>query len=575
MKQAPRLNLSSSLAKVIPASGWLKDYDRHDLLSDGIAGTIVAIMLVPQAMAYAMLAGLPPEVGLYASVVPLFLYALLGSSRTLAVGPVAIVSLIVAGAVASYDIAHAPFVAAALAFMSGAMLVVAGLLRLGFLVNFISHPVISGFSSGAALIIGVSQLKALLGIDVPGGSLGAQVGHIATGLDAIHMQTLALGVIAIAALVAWPRGFSKSNGSNVRSALARSGPLVVVVFSTAVVWLFGLETAGIDIVGEIPQGLPPFNLPVWDTGLWTDLIETAAVIAIVGYMESVAIAKTLAVRRRQRIEPNQELIGLGVANLGSAVTGGYPVTGGLSRSVVNFNAGARSPMSSVVSALLVLFVAIALTPLLHYLPKATLAAVIVVAVASLIDIRAFRDTWRYDKADTGALFVTVVAVVSAGVEAGLLVGVGVSLALHVYRTSRPHVAFVGRVPGTEHFRNVERHKVETTPGILAVRIDESLYFSNTRFLEDTLTEAVIKHQDVEHVVLVCSAVNAIDSSALETLKDLIEELREVGVTLHLAEVKGPMMDRLVRVAFVDRLAPGRVFLSTQEAVSCLSNLKSD
>jgi SulP family sulfate permease len=327
--------------------------------------------------------------------------------------------------------------------------------------------------------------------------------------------------------------------------------------------------AGVKVVGTIPVGLPPLVLPSFDGELWRSLVGGAALIAIVGYVESVSVAKALASKRRERVDPDQELIGLGAANLAASVTAGYPVTGGFARSVVNFAAGARTPFAAVITALLTAATVATVAGAFRYLPQAVLAAVIVVAVLPLVDAKALARAWRYDKADAATLIATFAGVLAIGIELGIAIGAALSLAFHLYRTSRPHIAVVGRVGTSEHFRNVDRHKVETLPHVLAVRVDESLYFPNTANLEDRLLAMVAARPELRHVVLIASAVNSIDASALETLEALIEHLRDSGVTLHLAEVKGPVMDRLQRSDLLEKLAPGRVFLSTHEAVRTL------
>ena len=567
------------LKRYLPILEWIPGYNRQMLASDSMAGLIVAIMLVPQGMAYALLAGLPPEVGLYASIVPLVFYGLLGSSRALAVGPVAIVSLMVATTLGTLaEAGSVGYVAGAvlLAFLSGAILLGMGLARLGFLVNFLSHPVISGFSSAAALVIGFSQLKHLLGFDIPRSHLITEtIGHAITHISQVNPATFAIAAASLAILLVWKSrlgGWLKGAGvhASVTDAVSKSGPLVAVLVTTFAVWLFGLnQSAGVSIVADIPAGLPPLSVPSFDLALMQQLLPAALLISLVGFLESVSVAKSLASKRRQKIDANQELVALGAANIGASFTGGYPVTGGFSRSLVNFTAGAVTPLASIITAVLVGITVLVLTPLLYFLPKATLAAIIVVAVANLIDFKILRTTWAYNKTDALSLVVTFLAVLTIGIEMGIVIGAGLSIALYLYRTSRPHIAVVGRVGETEHFRNVLRHKVHTDDDILMVRVDESLYFANTAYLEDELLRRVAEQPDINHLVLIMSAVNFIDASALETLETLIERLRDAGVTLHMAEVKGPVMDKLQRVDFEEILGKGRVFLSTHQAIADL------
>lgn len=566
---------TQNLGRFLPISDWLPGYSRSAFASDSMAGLIVAIMLVPQGMAYALLAGLPPEVGLYASIVPLVFYGLLGSSRALAVGPVAIVSLMVAttlGEIAEAGSAGYLAGAVLLAFLSGAILLGMGFARLGFLVNFLSHPVISGFSSAAALVIGFSQLKHLLGFEIPRSHLITEtILHAATNIGQINPVTFAVAVASFAILLSFksrvaPILRSAGLSAEISDAIAKAGPLVAVLVTTVAVSLFALDqTAGVRIVAEIPAGLPPLTFPDLDLALIEQLLPAAVLIAVVGFLESVSVAKSLASKRRQKIDANQELIALGAANIGASVTGGYPVTGGFSRSLVNFTAGAVTPMASIITAVLIAITVLLFTPLLYFLPKATLAAIIVIAVANLIDLKTLRHAWVYNKADAASLIATFLAVLSLGVEIGIVVGAALSIVLYLWRTSRPHMAEVGRVGETEHFRNVLRHEVQTDPKVLMVRVDESLYFANTAYLEDQLLARVADRPEIDHLVLIMSAVNFIDASALETLETLAERLHDAGVTLHLAEVKGPVMDRLERVGFSQHPQIGRIFLSTHDA----------
>lgn len=576
------------ISRFFPALAWSRAYRRADLSGDVTAGLITAILLVPQSMAYAMLAGMPAEVGLYMAVLPPILYALFGTSRTLSVGPVAVASLMVASIVAGLDLPTLPEqiqAAALLALFTGVVLLAMGALRLGVIVNFLSHPVLSGFTSAAAIMIAVSQLKHILGVGVPSAeNVFVMVAGLVSALPEANPTSLAIGVVALVILLLFQRGVGPvlspvigrffqvpAQFRGMASVAKRLGPLVVVGVGAFIVAQFDLsETAGVRIVGAIPEGLPPLALPWIGGGVALALVPSAILVALVAYTESVSVAKALASRRRQKIDPDQELIGLGIANVGAGFSGGCPVAGGFGRSVVNYNAGANTQLATVISSSLVALAALFFTPLFYYLPQAVLAAIVVVAVLTLVDWRTATETFRYSRADAVSLVLTFFGVLSFGVERGILVGVVMSLALYLWRTSRPHVAVVGRVPGTEHYRNVQRHRVETNPKVLAIRIDESLYFANAAQLEDSLLAAIADARELEHVVLICSAVNLIDASALETLERLAENLRAAGVTLHLAEIKGPVMDRLRRSHFLEALAPGRVFLSTHEAMQSLA-----
>ncbi|WP_296762775.1 SulP family inorganic anion transporter [Sediminimonas sp.] len=565
------------LARYLPILQWARDYDRDTLASDTLAAVIVTIMLIPQSLAYALLAGLPAEMGLYASILPLVAYAMFGTSRALAVGPVAVVSLMTAAAVANLGLTEPAQIAVAagtLALISGLILTVLGLLRLGFVANFLSHPVIAGFITASGILIATSQLKHILGVEAHGHTLPMLLGSLFENIGQMTPITAMIGVAATGFLF-WVRKGLKPlllrAGLGARSAdvLTKAGPVAAVAVTTLLVWALGLHRHGVAIVGEVPMGLPPLTLPAFDADLWSSLFVSALLISIIGFVESVSVAQTLAAKKRQRIVPDQELVGLGTANIAASVTGGYPVTGGFARSVVNFDAGAETPAAGAFTAIGILLAALLLTPLLYFLPKATLAATIIVAVLSLVDFSILRRTWGYSHVDFAAVAATIVLTLGFGVEAGVSAGVILSVGLFLYKTSRPHVAEVGLVPGTQHFRNILRHEVETDPSLVTLRIDESLYFANARFLEDYIYDRVAGDESVRNVVLMCSAVNEIDMSALESLEEINRRLHDMGITLHLSEVKGPVMDRLKRCHFLDDLT-GTVFLSQYDAIRALS-----
>lgn len=563
----------SSLFSRFPLAAWVRDYDRSLFSGDLLAGVIVSIVLLPQAMAYAMLAGLPPQLGLYSCIVPILLYALLGTSRTLAVGPVGLMSLMVASAIDQFQlqsISDITALAFGLALISGGMLVMMHVFRFGAVMNFISHPVLSGFTSAGALMIAFSQFRHLLGIT----GNGERSGWMEI-LQSISPQATLIGVCSIALMLMLKMRFTDRLLKGylppvAYSVVSRSGPLVCVLAGIGLVQAYELDqNASLAIVGEIPPGLPAFSLPAIDWLMLKQVIPLAFVIAIVGFLESVSVAKALASRRRQKISANQELLALGCANIGSAFSGGYPVAGGLGRSMVNFSAGANTQVSSLITAVLIAVSLLFLTPLLYFLPKAVLAAIIIVAVMGLFDVQSFRHVWAYDRSEGICQLATFVAVLVVGIEWGILIGAMISIGFHLHRSSEPHIAIVGRLGDTEHFRNIERHEVETCSRVVLLRVDENLYFANTAFLEDYIMQVVAENREASHLVLICSAVNAIDSSALELLDTLVDRLRYAGVTLHLAEVKGPVMDQLEKTPFLANLAPGRVFLSTHEAMNTL------
>ena len=571
-----RLSIPAPLRGYFPILEWGSRYNRDTLTGDAVAAVIVTIMLIPQSLAYALLAGLPPEMGLYASILPLLAYAVFGTSRVLAVGPVAIISLMTAAALGQMGLTGVGEYAAAaivLAFMSGLILLLMGVLRLGFLANFLSHPVIAGFMAAAIILIATSQIKHLLGIKAKGSDLLTLGGDLLRHIGQTNPVTVLISALACGFLIWARKGLKpvlKRSGMAPRliEILSKTGPLVVVAFSTLAVWGLGLEQHGVAIVGELPRGIPPLTIPAFDAEIWSNLLVSAILISIIGFVESVSVGQTLAARKRQRIVPDQELIGLGMANIGSAISGGYPVTGGFSRSVVNFDSGAKTPAAGGMTAIGILLAALLLTPALYYLPKAALSSIIIVAVLSLLDLSMLRKTWAYSRPDFLAVAVTILATLGFGVKIGVSTGVLLSLALHLYKTSRPHVAEVGRVPGTEHFRNILRHAVETTPSILTIRIDESLYFANARYLEDYILDRVVGDNALRHVVLMCSAVNDIDMSALESFETILHRLESLGIKLHMSEVKGPVMDRLQRSDFLHHLT-GQVFLSQYQAIETL------
>ena len=561
----------------MPIFDWGRSYSKNLFAQDIIAAAIVTAMLIPQSLAYAMLAGLPAEVGLYAAIVPLILYSLFGTSKGLSVGPVAVISLMTAAAIGR--IAEPGTIgyleaAIALAAMSGFILLVMGFFRFGFLANFLSHPVISGFITASGIIIALSQTKHLLGIPVDGHNL-IEIGRsIATHITDTNIMTLAISILALIMLM-----FSKSKlevlllkanvPEDIAKIIARTGPVWTILITSLIVVIFGLDNMGVATVGQIPSVLPSLTLPSFDLEIWQQLFLSALLISVVGFVESVSVGQTLAAKRREAISPNQELIGLGVANIGSAFSGGFPVTGGFSRSVVNVDAGAKTPAAGIFAAIGMTLATLFLTPFLAILPEATLGATIVIAVLSLVNFSSLKNTWCYAKPDFLAITATILATLLVGVETGILAGVLLSIAALLYRTSQPHYAVVGQVPGTEHFRNVKRHKVMIDDQILNIRIDASLYFANARFLENCIYEKIAQQSAVTDVVLLCSSVNYIDVSALESLESINHQLENLGIRLHLSEVKGPVMDKLQRTSFLEDLS-GQFFFTQYQAVQELN-----
>ncbi|WP_313167440.1 SulP family inorganic anion transporter [Massilia oculi] len=538
---------------------WLREYRRAALPGDISAGIVVAMMMIPQGMAYALVAGLPPVVGIYASIFPPLLYALFGTSSTQSVGPMAIVSLMTASTLAPLATPGTGLygvLAAQLALMSGLVLLACGLLRIGFLANFFSRPVMSGFTIGSAIVIAWGQLRTLVG------------GPIA--LDATpHWPSIALGSSSLALLVMareWLAPLLRRLRVKpvVADIAAKLAPMFVVLGATAMVPLLALDRLGVATTGAVPAGLPGLNLAT-SSGHWQALLQPALLTGFMVFLISMSGAQALALKRGgEKLVSNRELVGLGAANVGSALSGGFPVTGSISRSAVNFAAGANTQLASMITAGLLALALVAPTGWLALLPLPTLAATIIVAVLGMLDWSTLRTAWRYDRADALALLATAGGVLVLGVEAGVLVGVALSMGSLIWRASRPHIAVLGRIHGTEHFRNVDRYSAETTPGLLMLRVDAGLFFGNVDAVNERIDEELVQHASTAHLVLVLSAVNAIDTSALFGLGELNASLGQRGVTLHLAEVKGPVMDRLRDSDLLGQLS-GQVFLSAANA----------
>ncbi|WP_206077515.1 SulP family inorganic anion transporter, partial [Massilia sp. HP4] len=545
----------------------LREYRRAALPGDISAGIVVAMMMIPQGMAYALVAGLPPVVGIYASIIPPLLYALFGTSSTQSVGPMAIVSLMTASALAPLATPGTGLygvLAAQLALMSGLVLLACGLLRIGFLANFFSRPVMSGFTIGSAIVIAWGQLSTLVGfkLDLDAAQHGATHWPTAWPSLALGLGSVALLVAArnwLAPLLRWLR--VKPVAADIGAKLA---PMFVVLGATALVPLLGLERMGVATTGAVPAGLPGLNLAT-SSSHWQALLQPALLIGFMVFLISMSGAQALALKRGgEKLASNRELVGLGAANIGSALSGGFPVTGSMSRSAVNFAAGANTQLASMITAGLLALALVAPTGWLALLPLPTLAATIIVAVLGMLDWSTLRTAWHYDRADALALLATAGGVLVLGVEAGVLVGVALSMGALIWRASRPHIAVLGRIHGTEHFRNVDRYSAETTPGLLMLRVDAGLFFGNVEAVNERIDDELALHAGTRHLVLVLSAVNAIDTSALFGMQELNTSLRQRCVTLHLAEVKGPVMDRLRDSDLLGQLS-GQVFLSAANA----------
>lgn len=531
----------------IPAADWLPNYRKQDLTGDVVAGITVAMMLIPQAMSYAMLAGLPPYIGLYASVLPLIAYAFFGTSRQLAVGPVAMVALLVSsgvGAIAETGSSQYIALAILLALMVGVIQLAMGVFRLGFLTNFLSHPVISGFTSAAALIIGFSQLKHIVGLPLPRTeNIAETLWLTVTQVADINWLAFTIGVGGIVLLL----GLRRINP-------LLPGPMIAVVASTLAVWLFGWENS-VSIVGDVPAGFPEFAMPTVNSQAIVDLLPIAITISFVGFLESIAVAKKIAREKKYDIDANQELVGLGIANIIGAFFKAMPVTGGFSRTAVNKNAGANTGLAAIITAVLIGIALLFFTPLFYYIPNAILGSIIMVAVFGLIDIEEVKHLWKVKRDDLGLLAFTVAATLVLGVKTGIFAAVGASMVWFVIKTTRPHYAILGRLPNSEAYRNVERHSLaQTTPGILAIRFDAQFYYGNVSFLKETVKRAEAEYgETLKAVVIDASAINQLDSSADTALHEMYEDYCQRGITLYFANVKGPVFDVMKRSGLIDKI----------------------
>ncbi|WP_299944808.1 sulfate permease [uncultured Microbulbifer sp.] len=549
-------------------SPWLKHYRPEWLAGDAIAALIASMMLIPQALAYAALAGLPPYLGLYAGLLPLAGYALFGSSSVLSVGPVAVLALMTASAlspIATPGSAEYINGAILLALLSGLILLLMGFLGLGSLSNLLSLPVVDGFISGAAILIIVGQIAPLLGIENSGDTALEILLSTLSNTSETDPQTAILGFAALLSLIGARLGLpfvliKMGVGPPRAKLLSRLAPMLIVLLAILFTALFHWEKE-ILVVGDIPAGLPELKMPTFSLSLLHQLMLPALIIALLGFVESLSIAHAIALRRGEKLNASAELRGLGAANLLSAFSGGFAVTGSFARTAVNDEAGARSPLSGVIAAVLIALVLLYAARIFTELPVCVLAATIIVAAANLINLRAMALHWHYDRTDGLAMAGTLLGVLLFGVETGIGLGIGLSFATLIWRTSRPHIAVVGRVPGSEHFRNVLRHTVKTQPGILFLRIDENLFFSNISAVEERLLVEIKRHRNPHDLVLILSSVNRIDSTAIERLQQINRDLREHDIRLHLAEVKGPVLDRMGRSKLLQELS-GRVFMSS-------------
>jgi len=546
----------------LPVFDWLPGYARADLKGDLVAGLTVGAMLIPQSMGYALLAGLPPQIGLYSAVLPLIAYAAIGGSRQLGVGPTAISSLLTAAGLAHLSRGDPTLtieLAATLAVLVGLMRVALGVGRLGFMVSFLSRPVLSGFTSAAAILIGASQLKHLVGIKLERTERVHQIVAEAAGrIDELQGATLAIGLGGIALLAALRRWLPSWPGA-----------LIAVGLATLAVTALHLEDRHVSVVGDIPGRLPQVGVPTTGFDHLGDMMPTALAITMLGFVESIAIAKVFAQRHRYTIKPNRELVALGVCTVTAGLSHGYPVSGSFSRTAVNATSGARTQLAGVISAGVVALTLVVLTPLFRPLPHAVLASVVVMAVAGLVDVGEARRLWTVKRSDFWLLALAFAGTLAFGVELGLGISVIASLAVVLRQTTRPHIAVLGRIPGTTQFRNVDRSpSAVTTDGVVVVRVDAPLYFANLDYLREKLTN-LEEEQDGRMRVLVIDAtsVTELDSSADTALVEIADDLGGRDVELYLAGVKGRLLDVMRRSGSYQRLGPDHFFLSADDAVN--------
>lgn len=565
----------SRFLTLLPVWQWLSRYNQSKFRADLLAALIVIAMLVPQGMAYAMVAGLPPVTGLYASILPMIIYALVGGSSTLSIGPVAIISMMVFGVLNPlYEVGSPEYIEAAflLALLTGVISTLLGIFRFGFLIQLISQPVIKSFIIASALLIALSQFKFLFDIPLEANNIAEFVVTFSSYVHQTSIATLLFGIGAVLFLVYMPKllnsGYLRQKHGTF-SLLTRGLPLVLIVVCIGLVYFFNLQQAGIKTVGEIPSSFPPLSIPNWDLNTVKQLLPGAALIAMISFVESLSIAQATALQQRSNLNSNQELIALGLANISAGLTSAFPVTGSLSRTVVNADAGARTPMAGVLSSLFIVAVSLYFTGFLRDLPLAILAATIIVSIWKLVDFKPFIETWRYSKADGIAMWVTFFGVICIDISTGLIIGIISTFILLLWRISRPHIAVIGLIEGTQHFRNISRHPALTSSRIFSIRIDEDLTFLNAHTLKGYIITEVSKNSRLEHVVINGSSISAIDLSALEMLEEVNAELAKLHIKLHFSEIKGPVMDKLQRSPLLAQLS-GQVFFSHFQAMQSLA-----
>jgi len=546
-------------------------YNGSIFTEDLVAAIIVTILLVPQSLAYALLAGLPPQVGIYVSIFPLLAYALLGSSKYLNVGPTAVISIMTAASISILPESERLISAAALGVMTGSILLVAWLFKAGFIMNFVSRPVVSAYITGAAILIIISQLKHIFGVNIYSSTALSMLSELLKNMYNINEYSMLIGICAIFLLIIINRYLAYSLirlriKSRRAKLVGRIAPILIVAIFIMFSSFYNFSnTFDLNVVGEIPKGLPPFSIPVLPYSSLQSLAMPAVVIAIVAFVDSCSTAQELAARSRSRVDSNKELLSLGASNLVAGMTGGYPINGSMSRSAVNFNAGGKTRFVGLLVAMMMALTAVFLTPILKDLPLAVLAALIIVACFSLVDFKNLWETWVYSRADGITAIATFSSVLIFGVQWGVLVGVILAMALHINSTLLPHMPLVGRFPGTEHYRDSGRFNVETNEIIKTLRVDESLYYANARYLEDRVAQVVEESPDLKDLVLMCTAVNRIDASALSSLEEINKRLKSAEIRLHFSDMQSRVKERLFRSNFLDKLS-GQIFLSQHEAM---------
>ncbi|KXZ71250.1 SulP family inorganic anion transporter [Acinetobacter venetianus] len=558
--------LNIKISNIFPAIQWLKHYQYNSFKADLIAALIVLAMLVPQGMAYAMLAGLPPVMGIYASILPMIIYAFTGSSTTLSIGPVAIISMMVFATLNPlFPVASEAYIEAAclLAILVGIISFILGIFRFGFLIQLISHPVIQSFIIASALLIALGQLKFLLDIPIKANNIPEFIFSLVQNIHQLSFLSISFSLAAISMLILLPKVVPSSF-------IAKTTPLLLVISSIVMVYLTSLDQHGLKTVGVIPTGLPNFHFPTWDFALVQKLLPSAFMIAMISFVESLAIAQATALQKRDDLNSNQELIALGLANIAAGINSGFAVSGSLSRTVVNADAGAKTPMAGVLSSLFMIAVSLYFTGLFQNLPLTVLAATIFVSIWKLVIFTPFYETWKYSRADGLAMIATFLGVTCIDISTGLIIGIVLTFILLLWRISRPHIAVIGLIEGTQHFRNVSRYDVVTIPTIASFRVDENLSFLNAHVLKGYIITELSHNKAVKHVVINCSSISNIDLSALEMLEELNRELLILDIKLHLSEVKSPVMDRLVDSKLIKELA-GQIFLSHYQAIQYLSS----